>query len=263
MAQHIEAYHGITENPGTVHSQMHSHPFYEIYCFLDGNAEYCVEGRRYQLSRGDLMLMRRGEVHHYELSNCGRYERMGVHFDLPEDDTLFDKAHLLAAFDERGAGKLNHYPASAFKDNHWEFYLRKITQAEDQRQALCYLLPLLMELADYFPRLQQLPSAAERDRAAPIMKYISQNLQEKLSLEKLCAQFYISKTHLNRLMRQSTGTTVWEYITVKRLFLAREKILAGARASEVYSECGFSDYTTFYRAYKQHFKTAPSGRSKK
>ncbi|MBQ1265091.1 MAG: helix-turn-helix transcriptional regulator [Oscillospiraceae bacterium] len=260
--QHIEAYHGITEEAGTVHSQMHSHPFYEIYCFLDGNAEYCVEGRRYQLSKGDLMLMRCGEVHHYELSNCSRYERMGVHFDLPEDDTLFDRAHLLAAFDDRAAGKLNHYPAAAFEGSLWEFYLRKITQAKDKRQALCYLLPRLMELADDFLRLQELPSAAERDPAAPIMKYISQNLQQKLSLEQLCAQFYISKTHLNRLMRQSTGTTVWEYITVKRLFLAREKIMAGERPTEVYAACGFSDYTTFYRAYKQHFGVSPSGREK-
>lgn len=255
---HVEGYHMITDNPGPIHSQMRSHEYYEIYCFLAGDAEYCVEGRRYFLQPGDLILLCKGEVHHYELNSRGTYERIGVHFDLPDLQDTFNKAHLLSPFLNRSSGSFNHYPAQLFPNRQWLFYLQKISQAQNRMDALCYLLPLLMDIAECFPVLQKSPPVAERDPASPIIKYINQNLSEDLSLDKLCHQFFVSKTHINRLFRQATGTTVWDYITVKRLFLAREKIQAGANPSIIFSECGFRDYSTFFRAYKNHFGYSPS-----
>ena len=73
----------------------------------------------------------------------------------------------------------------------------------------------------------------------------------------LAKRFYLSKTHLNRIFKQSTGTTVWEYITIKRLFLAKELIAAGRQPTDVCTQCGFKDYTTFFRSYKRHFGISP------
>ena len=123
---------------------------------------------------------------------------------------------------------------------------------------MCYLLPLLCELADAFPVLQQSELYAQKDPAAPIMKYINRNLSEKLSLEILSQQFFISQTHLNRLFRKSANISVYEYITIKRLFMAQDLLAKGHTPNEVYSTCGFQEYSTFYRAYKRHFGVSPS-----
>jgi AraC-like DNA-binding protein len=43
----------------------------------------------------------------------------------------------------------------------------------------------------------------------------------------------------------------------RRLNLARREIFLGAKATAVYTQCGFSDYSTFYRAFKQEFGISP------
>ena len=262
MSFSFSSYDAITTKEQPYKAQMHSHEEYELYCFLDGQGNYIVEGRRYDLNPGDLIVLQKGEVHLAQVSDQEDYHRAGVHFGITGED-LTNMRGLLSPFYDRPLGKFNHYPAHLFPDNHWEFYLKQLHRQNGKNTQICYLLPLLCELKDQFIQLQQADLSAKKDPAAPIMKYINHHLTENLSLESLSNQFYISQTHLNRLFRKSVGTTVWEYITVKRLFMAKELLENGVPATEVYAQCGFSDYSTFFRAYKHRFGVAPSAHSAK
>jgi len=257
MRVYISSYD--TDAPiGPLAPSLLSHDFYEIYCFLEGDAAYCVEGSRYALQPGDVVLIRKGEVHRVELLSSRSYRRMGVHFDLSDVPEAFCPQQLLAPFCDRSSGKFNHYPARLFPHSRWDHYLRQLTAHPDPSESLCYLLPLLRELADCFPTLRQADLLVEKDPVAPIMKYINNHLTEKLSLESLSVRFSVSQTHLNRLFRQSAGTSVWEYITIKRLALARELLDRGVSPTESCTLCGFQDYSAFFRAYKRHFGVCPS-----
>lgn len=262
MSFSFSSYDAITTKEQPYKAQMHSHEEYEIYCFLEGQGNYIVEGRRYELNPGDLIVLQKGEVHLAQVSDQEDYHRAGVHFGITGED-LTNMRGLLSPFYDRPLGKFNHYPAHLFPDNHWEFYLKQLNLQKGKGTQICYLLPLLCELKDQFIQLQQAELFAKKDSAAPIMKYINHHLTEDLSLKSISHQFYISQTHLNRLFRKSVGTTVWEYITVKRLFMAKELIGNGEPATEVCAKCGFSDYSTFFRAYKHRFGVAPSAHGAK
>lgn len=258
----IKAQHTVSSDPiqGNYPMHIHSHS-YELFCFLSGDAGYSVEGNCYQLAHGDLMLMRKCEAHHLILHSNARYERMIVNFDLPVPDLFDPTGQLMAPFHDRPLGKFNHYPASLFPDNQWQFYLEKIYQCKQPLQQLYYLLPLLNDLTVCFETVKNSNIHGEKDPAASVIKYINRHIQDDLSLEVLSQHFYLSKTHLNRIFKRSTGTTIWNYITVKRLFLARELLASGISPTQVYAQCGFQDYTTFYRAYKQHFGFSPKNDS--
>ena len=60
-----------------------------------------------------------------------------------------------------------------------------------------------------------------------------------------------------RLFKQETGYTLGQYITQKRLLLARELILSGVPSTQVCFDCGFRDYSTFSRSYKKLFQNPP------
>ena len=96
-----------------------------------------------------------------------------------------------------------------------------------------------------------------------IIRYVNKHLCEKLTLDTVCERFYISKPQLCRIFKKATGTTMGQYITIKRLVTARKLINDGAKPTSVYSECGFGDYSTFYRAYVKNFGEAPSDRHNK
>lgn len=259
MKPYIDIFDAVTEEGKPFQYEKHSHDFFEIYCFLEGDAEYTVEGRRYPLNPGDLVLLRRGEVHKLERLSLQRYRRIGVHFDPTNTPDFFPVSHLLSPFLQRPSGKFNHYPANLFPGNHWLHYLKQIAKNEyNTKIQLCYLLSLLCELTDAFPVLQQSKQSTEKDPATPIMKYINNHLSEELSLSSLAEKFYMSQTHLNRLFRQSANITVWEYITIKRLFLAKELIAEGNAPTKIYTNCGFREYSTFFRAYKRQFGVSPS-----
>lgn len=243
--------------PDQTDFQMHSHTGYEIFCFLEGDADFMVEGTRYRLTPGDLLLMRQGESHHIVFRSPAPYYRIVVSFATLAPLGAEMEARLLRPFRDRSAGEYNRYAFADFSEKNLRFYMDRLAAAQDEEQKFCFLLPLLSELSDAFPILREANAAEKHHAISSIVEYINLHVCEPLTIERLCKQFYISRTHINRQFKKITGATVWEYITVKRLFLARERMTAGTPPTKVYAECGFRDYTTFFRAYKKHFHASP------
>ena len=94
-----------------------------------------------------------------------------------------------------------------------------------------------------------------------ILDYVGEHLCENLSIDLIAGQFYISKYYMMRLFKQETGYTLGQYISQKRLLLAKELLSSGVPGTQVCYDCGFKDYSTFSRAYKQLFGVTPSGRT--
>jgi AraC-like DNA-binding protein len=101
-------------------------------------------------------------------------------------------------------------------------------------------------------------SAPVNERIQTILWYLNSNLQKDISLEQITKRFHVSKNHLNVLFRKETGTTINQYIRIKRLTLARQEILNGGGAEEAAYKAGFNDYSNFFRAYKSFFGVMPS-----
>ena len=83
-------------------------------------------------------------------------------------------------------------------------------------------------------------------------------MTEELSLDLLAKRFFLSKSYLNQQFRQATGTTIWDYVLLKRLMQARSAIRSGVPATEAFRARGFNDYSSFYRRYKGRFGVAPN-----
>ena len=122
------------------------------------------------------------------------------------------------------------------------------------------LLPLLNEVAKAFDNKHK--ESIEDLLIQDIINYLNCNLTEKISLENICEKFYLSKPHLCRIFKQSTGSTVCEYVTAKRLVMACKLLRNGEKPCEIYSECGFGDYSSFYRAFKKRFGSSPNNLNK-
>lgn len=249
----IVASRAITKKPNQDNFKLHAHTNYEVLCFLSGNADYSVEGNRYKLLPGDIIIMRKNEFHHLIVKSDATYERVLINFDIPSNPL---NNQLLSAFNNRNAGERNLYRPSSLGDNHLIYYLQKMVQAKNDERRLCYLLPFLDEITEFF-EADNFTEAPVKDHAADVINYINLHLTEDLSLSSIADSFFISQNHLNRIFKESTGTTLWDYITVKRLVMARDKINCGKKPTEACISSGFKDYATFFRSYKKHFGVSP------
>lgn len=90
-----------------------------------------------------------------------------------------------------------------------------------------------------------------------IIRYINDNLCSDLSLDMIAEKFFISKFHLERIFKKKIGATVHNYITQRRLTLARQKLYSGESPTDIYKSCGFTNYSTFYRSFQKMYNITP------
>ena len=90
-----------------------------------------------------------------------------------------------------------------------------------------------------------------------VLHYIGRHTNEELTLDGLAERFFVSKYHLSHTFTREVGVSLHRYITLRRLLMARQLLSAGVPAGQVSSTCGFSDYTSFYRAFKAEYGINP------
>lgn len=241
---------------------MHVHEQCEIYYFVSGNAEYLVEGSRYPLEAGSILIMRPAESHRAKIISREKYERYAVNFSVSLIDIIDPRHLLLNAFFDRPLGRGNLYlPAEFGNEKIHKLFAEMCSGADDYEKRLNILTGLFSLLGminkAFFNRRASdyLPPQSTSEK---MVSYVNAHLFDKLSVPMLAEHFFLSASQFSRIFRQATGAAPWEYITIKRLTAAREKIRSGTSVRNAAESCGFGDHSAFYRAYVKHFGCAPS-----
>lgn len=254
----MDAHYSYEANPVPSDFAMHAHEEYEFYCFFGGEGIYRVEGTPYPLERGDIIIVRPAEAHYVDIMGIKPYTRFCVHFKEELFASIDPSGRLLRPFNNRKIGTSNRYRAEDFSGDAYKAFIKNITMDSPDRRVhvLTNLLPILNEISMVFETTKkpETSNALENE----IVSYINRHISDELTLDNICNKFYISKTHLCRLFKKATASTVGDYITAKRLMKAKQLLASGVPPTKAYLQCGFNDYSVFYRAYKRKYASAPS-----
>ena len=252
---YIIAEHNYTEIPDLTKFFTHTHNDYELYYFISGDGKYFVEGTIYPMKPGDLLIMKKAETHALIINSLQPYERIVINFNA---EAIFKEGResLCAFLDNRPLGKGNKYSHDISKNTNWDYYLNKICTCKELNAKRLYLTALLSELSETDNTADE--EKIVKDNFSEILSFINENLSKPLSLEQICARFYISQAQLNRKFKKMTGQTAWKYISTKRLILARDLLRNGVAPTRVYTEVGYNEYCSFFRAYKSMFSLSPN-----
>lgn len=247
----------LDEAPNPDAFTIHAHEMPEIYCFLSGKGEYLVEGTRYPLEAGDVFLMRPAETHKLLIDASEPYRRIAAHVSPAFFEQIDPEERLMRPFYARPLGSMNRYPAARYPSLHHVFDGLHLTAGLERLQILSCVMMLLSQIASLFPSISgQTPVPG--GLAFSLVSYVNAHLFEPISLDAVSRSFARSPSQIGRLFRAATGTSLWEYVMIKRLLAARAMLERGENATEAAILCGFSDYSAFYRAYRKHFGCAPS-----
>lgn len=263
----IFCHHTLDTAPRTEDYSMHVHESFELYYFICGDASYLVEGTEYELRPHDVLLMRGSETHKTKINSAAPYERAAIHFSPAIFSALDPDGTLLMPFTKHQLGQNNRYSEDDFLSGRYKECFSDLDarrrETENRLFIISRMLVILTEL-QYAYRAKTDAGAIEHPGpASEIVSYINLHLFEEMSLDSISRRFYLSKSQLNRVFSRATGSPVWEYVRIKRLLAARERLLAGESAVNVCTECGFKDYSSFFRAYKARFGQSPSSERQK
>ena len=96
------------------------------------------------------------------------------------------------------------------------------------------------------------------ERIKKAIVYISDNVTKPLALEEIAAAVGISKFHLSREFKRMTDMTVFNFIILTRLKLARRLIRQGYSVSESALSSGFENLSYFSKKFREVQGITPS-----
>ena len=263
----FEVFHYREPRPGTV--EVHHHDFYEVYCFLSGEVEFWVEGRLYHMRPGDLLLINPMELHRPILGPESRlYERIVLWIDPEYLESLStDEVRLSRCFNNQLPTHTNLLHPTSVQRSDMLTQLGDLVRESYSREygsGICadgIFRRFMVELNRLAMQASSTHPHEEREDSSPlvsqVLTYIGEHYREELSLEMLAQRFYVSKYHLSHEFSRTVGVSVYRYILLKRLLIAKQQLLAGMAPGEVCVSCGFGDYTNFYRAFKAEYGISP------
>lgn len=253
--------YAIDENPDDSNYFMHVHEQCEIFYFVSGNAEYLVEGARYKLIPGSILIMRPAESHRVKILGSGKYERYAINFSVSLIDIIDPQQRLMKSFFDRPLGRGNLYLPSEFDDENMNDIFARICDGADDYEKrlriLTGLFLLLNMINNAFLKRGSSEYLPPQSVSEKMVSYVNTHLFHELSVSVLAKHFFLSPSQFSRIFKLATGAAPWEYVTIKRLTAAREKIRSGISAQHASEDCGFGDYSAFYRAYVKYFGYPP------
>lgn len=90
------------------------------------------------------------------------------------------------------------------------------------------------------------------------LSYINAALPQPISLAEVGRALSVDRFYLEKTFKKETGTTVYHYVLLKRLNLARVLLAQGCRVDETCAGAGFNDYSNFIRTFKKHTGMTPA-----
>ena len=257
--EEIYSHHTYDEHPKPEAFQMHAHEWMEIFYLLSGKCSYLVEGSQYELQPGDILIMRAAETHKLIISGEEPYERIALHFSPALLDSVAPGSRLLKPFLERPLGQRNLYSVSEDGNDRLRAAFAGFNfdgLADAKLNLVARLLMFLTVLNAVYEKQSAMPGG-DGSFQSQLVAYVNEHLFEDISLQSIADAFYRSRSQISRVFRQSTGSPLWEYVTIKRLLAAQTMLQRGVSASEACLACGFSDYSSFFRAYRARFGHSP------
>lgn len=231
--------------------ELHSHDVCEFIFLRKGDVSYINDGKTYKLKKNSLVFTRPLELHAITVDSECDYDRYDILFGkdiLPR--SLYEKFQQSTnVVDFEG----NNIVKDIFKK--MEFYSENFEGEELDKILSALVIEVCCNLALKQGSTIKSTGNSVVDKA---IDYIDENLSTMGSINEICDELYIAKSHLHHLFKKHLNITPKQYLISKRLILAQREIYSGKKPTEVYTNFGFNDYSAFYRDFKKFFGYSPS-----
>lgn len=242
---------------------LHSHDFYELYFFIKGNANYIIEDSYYKLNQGDILLVSPSDLHQLDIYDSKEdYERIVLWINPRYLKKLSTQRTDLSICFKLSNGHNKHLIRAPISSTIKELLLELYRNSKSESYgsdvfADILIKKVLLSLSEHAINAPHHAIEYNDSIVSKVMRYISDNLNSKLTLDILADSMFMSKYHLSRLFKNETNTTIHQYIIKKRLILSKRFLEQNLPVVEVFAKCGFSDYTHFFRAFKNEYGITP------
>ena len=231
---------------------------YEFLCMESGACVCMIDGQYVEVSEGEAVLIRPGELHTFlDNSNRAKFFLAVFHPYLvmgTDCAGLFSNA-------ENFARKYSDQTPGGCKIIRLLRQLYRCYQAREEgfeleaKGQLIRIFGVIIgsRLYENQPKIRSTFA-----KFKPLLEYVHQHYNEKITLERLAEAGHYSQSYILSLFKQNTGLTPVNYINSYRIYKAVE-LLRGteSRIIDVAMETGFPNVAYFIRQFRRSMNMTP------
>lgn len=228
------------------------HPYHEIFLFMGGDAEFISETGKETLMPDTIVIIPKETFHQFVVWGPEKeYRRCVFNFD-----SVSELNELIACRMDRIRLIQNPELTKLFGK------LRNLAEKTPvQPETDILMKALFAQILVGIPTEDEnrdSGSSAFHEITGKVLALINEDIAADLSVAGLATVLHISVSQLSHVFKKDLHISVHKYILEKRLILANKKIRSGISATQAAAECGFHDYSGFYRQYRKMFGFSPA-----
>ena len=239
--------------------------FIELSFVTSGSVDYLIEGEKYTLKKGQVVVSNPG-VYHKELfdsnTNCRE-----LHIGLT-NLSLF--SNIKKNFID--VGSKNIITISKYKDEILKNCFEIIEEQKNHTQTSPFMLKSLVmkllillhrelneDIANLNSKEFSFKSREKKSLVESISKYLNENYTDDISLYTLSKNMYLSPVYISKIFKEITGDSPINYLILIRLSKAKE-LLEDSKLSikTIAKMVGYNDPYYFSKLYKKYYGISPN-----
>lgn len=241
-------YAGKLERIKRWHEKAHEHPFCEIIFVMSGGGETTVNGKTYEIGKGDIIIYNPHTMH--EESTTDEQGLELAFFGITNFQVGgLAQDHLIAAdaspvlHTKKDEDRFNFYFSSLVDEVYND---RQYSELITKYWARLILIDIL--------RLANISEAKFVTNAVftRIYQYLSTNFIQIESMDQICDELKVSKYYLSHVFKNYMGMPPMQYVTTKRISHAKKLLQeTDLSASAIGEAVGYKDHVLFFKAFKK------------
>jgi len=256
----------IGKNNNVTTNRPHAHDNTEIFFVFSGSFQEWIDGTVYDVAAGDVIVINAKQSHHHITSNSTEpiilffagfydYHFKGMeanHFIFPGDKPIFHTEGLIRQDISNLCLKMIS-----------ERYGNQVGQYFMQKTYLIQLLLMLMRQI-CIPSCQVSSSYHFETHhksyvVSEIRQYLSEHYAEKISLDLIAKNMYLSSAYISKIFKEETGEAPINYLIKLRLEQAKNQLENNERISikAISTSVGYDDVYYFSKLFKKYYGVSP------
>ena len=216
--------------------------YYVIHCTVSGRGYFSLDGKTHTLEAGGIFIF----PPHAKVCYFSDSEKNWEYYWIAVLGT--------------STRRLDGIPDFVCKTERSDIFVTLYERAKKGEGSIDYATSKIYELFDeIFVQKEEVQSAYVKKA----MDYVGDRLTKKLNAGVVARYVGLTPGYLSKLMRVELGMPLKKYITLQKMYFARQELLNGKSVAETAESLGFCDQFQFSKMYKQCLGQSPSETVKK
>lgn len=245
----------------------HYHDCLELNIVEEGSGYYIINGKKYDISKGDIFVINNKEPH---MAVHNQDFRLGVIvFDM---NLLWTNKGIRSSltpffsrkeeFSHKISAENKYYQemASIFEKLYNEYNEKENGWQTAVESLLMYLLTLLYRCYDEMEELDDTSDNFQKmyARISVVLEYLADNFKEEITLDELAKEVSLSRHYLCKCFKKVTGKTIFEYIEQMRIQYSCYLLKTSDSGIMEIALCsGFNSVNYYNRVFKKTMGKTP------